>query len=360
MYKVVLVSALTYVALGLSISTRLGQLGAAKNHTRGFHNSHVHHQMVDEIRNRTNKWKPMEPEENPFAGKTDDELRGYVGALEHTDYEGTGSIENQPSGFDWDLFNQLMHPDQKNNTDDNNNNNNNNNNNDNNNNNNVVVNTGSFDARTKWGSCIHPVMNQGSCGSCWAFSTTEVLSDRLCIASSGSINVVLSPEYILGCSMSNGCNGGYPDRALTYLGTNGAPVNDCVPYSSKQNTCPSACTTSNQSFKRYYCKNGSTMTLTSATSQKTEIQTNGPMVTIFTVYGDFYNYKSGIYHHVSGLYMGSHAVKVIGWGSSSGTDYWIIQNSWGTSWGESGYFRIQVGDSGVGAQMYSCTANTSA
>ena len=49
-----------------------------------------------------------------------------------------------------------------------------------------------FDSRTKWGSCIHPVMHQGSCGSCWAVSTTHALSDRLCIASEGKINVELS------------------------------------------------------------------------------------------------------------------------------------------------------------------------
>lgn len=159
--------------------------------------------------------------------------------------------------------------------------------------------------------------------------------------------------------MSNGCNGGYPANALTYMGTHGVPANACVSYSAKQNTCPTACTVSGQTFTKYYCKSGSTTTITSNASQKTEIQTNGPLATTFTVYSDFYNYKSGIYSHVSGGSVGGHAVKVVGWGTSSGTAYWIVQNSWGTSWGESGFFRIKEGDSGFGASMYGCTANTS-
>lgn len=51
----------------------------------------------------------------------------------------------------------------------------------------------SFDSRDQWGSCVHPIRDQASCGSCWAFGATEALSDRFCIASNGAIDVVLSP-----------------------------------------------------------------------------------------------------------------------------------------------------------------------
>lgn len=56
-----------------------------------------------------------------------------------------------------------------------------------------------FDSRTKWGSCIHPVMNQASCGSCWAFSASSALSDRFCIKTNGATNVVLSSQNMVSC-----------------------------------------------------------------------------------------------------------------------------------------------------------------
>jgi C1A family cysteine protease len=67
---------------------------------------------------------------------------------------------------------------------------------------------------------------------------------------------------------------------------------------------------------------------------KNEIMTNGPVETQFNVYEDFMNYAGGVYHHVSGSMLGGHAVKVLGWGTDSGRNYWLCANSWNTSWGE--------------------------
>jgi len=50
-----------------------------------------------------------------------------------------------------------------------------------------------FDSRTKWPTCVHPVLDQEQCGSCWAFGTSESFSDRICVATNGSTNVVVSP-----------------------------------------------------------------------------------------------------------------------------------------------------------------------
>lgn len=81
---------------------------------------------------------------------------------------------------------------------------------------------------------------------------------------------------------------------------------------------------------------------------------NGPMAVAFEVYNDFMNYKSGVYHH-TGLQdrfnpfeITNHAVLLVGYGTdmrdpSMPQDYWLVKNSWGTGWGEEGYFRIRRG-----------------
>jgi len=79
------------------------------------------------------------------------------------------------------------------------------------------------------------------------------------------------------------------------------------------------------------------------------------METGFTVYEDFMNYQSGIYHHTTGKQLGGHAVKIIGWGVESGVNYWIVANSWGTTWGMEGFFNIKEGDSGIDSSVFGCT-----
>jgi cathepsin B len=85
----------------------------------------------------------------------------------------------------------------------------------------------------------------------------------------------------------------------------------------------------------------------------------GPLDSAFQVYYDLFSYKSGIYYHVSGQFAGGHEVRVVGWGVSGTTNYWIVANSWGIAWGESGWFRIRFGDSGIDSSMFGCTPDTS-
>jgi len=80
----------------------------------------------------------------------------------------------------------------------------------------------------------------------------------------------------------------------------------------------------------------------------------------FTVYEDFFNYKSGVYYHVSGGVAGGHAIKVLGWGVENGLNYWLCANSWGTSWGLTGFFKIKQGDCGINQQVYGCTPSVAA
>jgi len=73
-----------------------------------------------------------------------------------------------------------------------------------------------FDSRNKFGSCIHPIRNQEKCGSCWAFSASEALSDRFCIE--GGDDVILSPEALLECDrLDHGCDGGELQNVWRYL-----------------------------------------------------------------------------------------------------------------------------------------------
>jgi cathepsin B len=73
------------------------------------------------------------------------------------------------------------------------------------------------------------------------------------------------------------------------------------------------------------------------------------------VYEDFFAYKSGVYHHVSGGQAGGHAVKIIGWGNESGANFWLAANSWGTGFGMSGFFKIREGDCGFASQVFGIT-----
>jgi cathepsin B len=221
----------------------------------------------------------------------------------------------------------------------------------------------SFDARTQWGSYIHAVRDQASCGSCWAFGSSEALSDRFAIASKGKTNVVLSPQDLVSCDTKDlACDGGYLDRAWNYLTTTGIVTDACMPYTSGKGTvakCPTSCTGSG-SFTKYKCKSGSVVTARTTAAIQNEIQTNGPMETSFNVYSDFMNYAGGVYQHKSGVLEGGHAIKVLGWGTASGLNYWLCANSWGTSWGESGFFRIAFGECGIDSAVYACTPAVSA
>ncbi|KHJ75068.1 papain family cysteine protease, partial [Oesophagostomum dentatum] len=84
--------------------------------------------------------------------------------------------------------------------------------------------------------------------------------------------------------------------------------------------------------------------LANETAIQKEIMKNGPVQAGMTVYSDLYLYEEGIYRRTWGADVGTHVVKLIGWGVSPyGTKYWLVANSWNFDWGEEGYFRILRG-----------------
>jgi len=218
----------------------------------------------------------------------------------------------------------------------------------------------SFDNREKWPECIHPIRDQQHCGSCWAFAASEVLSDRFCIASNKSINLVLSPQDLVSCDKNDfGCDGGYVDKSWDYLRDVGIVTDECLPYISgdgNTRTCP---------FKRGSgkCKKGAFKKYRVTSHQQHEtiadakesLFTEGPIEAAFDVYDDFMSYSGGIYRRNSDNLLGGHAIKVVGWGvdSNDGTEYWIIANSWSNGWGENGFFRIAFGECNIEAELWS-------
>merc|ERR1711988_1266343 len=116
--------------------------------------------------------------------------------------------------------------------------------------------------------------------------------------------------------------------------------------------CPKTCDSgSSASFKSdKYTFSGSTQSASGETGIQKAIMAGGPVETAFTVYTDFANYVSGIYHHVSGGVEGGHAVRMVGWGVENGNKYWKVANSWNPYWGEKGYFRIKRGDNDCGIE----------
>lgn len=197
-----------------------------------------------------------------------------------------------------------------------------------------------FDARNAWPGCTIPILDQGQCGSCWAFAAIGALSDRICIASLGATQVVLSPQYLVSCDSNNyGCDGGYLGKAWNFM-RQGVPTNTCVSYKAVDGTCPTTCD-DGSALEKY--KVGRTMAYKGPKAIMAAIISGGPVETGFDVYEDFMSYSTGIYAHTVGGLLGGHAVKIVGWGKTQGVDYWICANSWGTSWGMQGFFNIQFG-----------------
>jgi len=213
-----------------------------------------------------------------------------------------------------------------------------------------------FDSRVHWPNLIHPIRNQQHCGSCWAFSASEVLSDRFAIAKN-SPSPVLSPEDMVSCDKrDHGCNGGQLNTAWVYLQKTGIVTDNCFPYTAgagKEAACARKCVDS-ESFTKY--KASTIYSIRGVENMQKDIMTNGPIQTAFLVYKSFMSYQSGVYakHPYELKPEGGHAVKIIGWGTEESiyksVDYWLIANSWSTGWGLNGLFKIARGTNECGIE----------
>jgi len=197
----------------------------------------------------------------------------------------------------------------------------------------------SFDWRTQGG--VTPVKNQGQCGSCWAFSTVAAVESAELIKNKKTLS--LSEQQLVDCDKkSAGCNGGYPDTALAYVQSTGLESESAYPYKGKNGACANAAA---QTHTRIASAHSLSHPVPENTLM-TALQT-GPVVVLMDASGnDFQSYKSGIIS--SGSKQLNHAVLAVGYTSNS----WIIKNSWGTSWGQAGYFQIARGNDVRGISEY--------
>jgi len=200
-----------------------------------------------------------------------------------------------------------------------------------------------FDWRQQNGyNWMTTVKNQGGCGSCVAFGAVGALEGQLKIqANNPSWNIDLSEQHLFSCGGGKCSIGWYLGSALNYLQQYGTPDEACSLYRATDAACSSSC--SDWQSRAYKIASWNWVGTTPEAIQ-TALQ-SGPLLARFDVYSDFFSYRSGVYHHTSGSYVGGHAIAIVGYDSVE--RYWIVKNSWGASWGESGYFRIGFGEVGI-------------
>jgi C1A family cysteine protease len=191
--------------------------------------------------------------------------------------------------------------------------------------------TGSLDWVAK--GAVTGIKDQGQCGSCWAFSTTGGVEGIVQLRHGHLTS--LSEQELVDCGGSYGnagCNGGLMDNAFKYVESKGLCTEAAYPYTGKDGTCKSSsCTMSTDSKITSYKDVTHTENALGAAVDGQPIS-----IAIEADQSGFQLYKSGVFCGVCGANL-DHGVLLVGYGTSSGTDYWKVKNSWGTSWGEAGY-----------------------
>jgi len=195
------------------------------------------------------------------------------------------------------------------------------------------------DWRTK--GAVTPIKNQQQCGSCWAFSTTGSTEGAVQIATGQLIS--LSEQQLVDCSQAQGnqgCEGGLMDQAFQYIiSNNGITEESNYPYTAQDGTCNST------AAAQVAAKISGYSDVTSGSESALIAAVNiGPVsVAIEADQACFQFYSSGILNDPSCGTNLDHGVLAVGYNGAGAGGYWIVKNSWGTSWGMSGYVEIAMG-----------------
>jgi C1A family cysteine protease len=195
---------------------------------------------------------------------------------------------------------------------------------------------------------VTPVKNQAQCGSCWAFSAVGAIEGAIFLAQNKLES--LSEQQLVDCDkVDSGCSGGLMDNAFQYVEKNGLALESDYKYTGADGTCQSSKHTAApyskiSGFKDVAQKNEAAL--------KTAVASQPVSVAIEADTQVFQFYSSGVLDDAAGCGTQlDHGVLAVGYGTENGKDFWKIKNSWGASWGMSGYILLARTDSTSSAGM---------
>jgi C1A family cysteine protease len=194
---------------------------------------------------------------------------------------------------------------------------------------------------------VTPVKNQGQCGSCWSFSTTGALEGAYFIRYGKLVS--FSEQQLVSCDNRQnggkdmGCNGGLMDNAFSWIEKNGGLCTEAdYPYTSGTTKSAGTCETSCTNVENSQVHSFADVPAKSDDNMMDTLNIQPVSIAIQADQKDFQLYKSGVYTGVCGTQL-DHGVLAVGYGTMNGEDYYLVKNSWGTTWGDKGYIYLGRG-----------------